>query len=87
VPRCWRRSKPWISSIKGGDYRADQVVGRELVEADGGEVVLVALAPGYSTSRLVDRSARSTVTLPLQALQGRVAAHGTLSNQIGTEET
>jgi len=49
-----RRIRPRIL-IKGADYRADQVVGRELVEANGGEVVLVTLAPGYSTTRLVDR--------------------------------
>jgi len=34
------------------------VVGRELVEADGGEVVLVELTPGHSTTALVQRSAR-----------------------------
>jgi D-beta-D-heptose 7-phosphate kinase / D-beta-D-heptose 1-phosphate adenosyltransferase len=41
--------------VKGADYRVDQVVGRELVEANGGEVVLVDLVPGYSTTRLVKR--------------------------------
>jgi D-beta-D-heptose 7-phosphate kinase/D-beta-D-heptose 1-phosphate adenosyltransferase len=42
--------------IKGGDYALDQVVGREQVEADGGEVVLVDLVPGFSTTELVKRS-------------------------------
>jgi D-beta-D-heptose 7-phosphate kinase/D-beta-D-heptose 1-phosphate adenosyltransferase len=42
--------------VKGGDYRPDQVVGREVVEADGGEVILVDLMPGHSTSELVRRS-------------------------------
>jgi D-beta-D-heptose 7-phosphate kinase / D-beta-D-heptose 1-phosphate adenosyltransferase len=32
------------------------VVGREQVEADGGEVVLVDLVPGFSTTELVKRS-------------------------------
>jgi D-beta-D-heptose 7-phosphate kinase / D-beta-D-heptose 1-phosphate adenosyltransferase len=50
-----RRIRPRVL-IKGADYRADQVVGRELIEADGGEVVLVGLAPGYSTTTLVNRS-------------------------------
>jgi D-beta-D-heptose 7-phosphate kinase/D-beta-D-heptose 1-phosphate adenosyltransferase len=45
--------------IKGADYSLDQVVGREMVEADGGEVILVALADGYSTTALVQRSAPS----------------------------
>jgi len=31
-------------------------VGYDLVEAMGGEVLLVDLVPGYSTTRLVDRS-------------------------------
>jgi D-beta-D-heptose 7-phosphate kinase/D-beta-D-heptose 1-phosphate adenosyltransferase len=42
--------------VKGADYRLDQVVGREVVEAAGGEVILVDLVPGYSTSVLVGRS-------------------------------
>jgi len=42
--------------IKGGDYTLDQVVGRELVEADGGQVVLVELVHGFSTTELVKRS-------------------------------
>jgi D-beta-D-heptose 7-phosphate kinase / D-beta-D-heptose 1-phosphate adenosyltransferase len=46
--------------IKGGDYRPDQVVGREQVEAHGGEVVLVDLAPGFSTTELVKRSRTAT---------------------------
>ena len=44
--------------VKGGDYRPEDVVGRELVEAQGGEVLLVGLVPGYSTTRLVRRSAQ-----------------------------
>jgi D-beta-D-heptose 7-phosphate kinase/D-beta-D-heptose 1-phosphate adenosyltransferase len=42
--------------VKGGDYARGQVVGRELVEAQGGEVVLVDLVPGFSTTRIVERS-------------------------------
>ena len=32
--------------VKGGDYRPDQVVGREVVKAQGGEVIVVDLVPG-----------------------------------------
>lgn len=39
--------------VKGADYRIDQVVGREIVEADGGEIVLVDLVPGQSTTNLL----------------------------------
>jgi D-beta-D-heptose 7-phosphate kinase / D-beta-D-heptose 1-phosphate adenosyltransferase len=49
-----RRIRPAVM-VKGADYRVEEVVGRDLVEADGGHVVLVPLAPGYSTTRLVDR--------------------------------
>jgi D-beta-D-heptose 7-phosphate kinase/D-beta-D-heptose 1-phosphate adenosyltransferase len=44
--------------VKGGDYRKEDVVGRELVEAEGGEVVLVDLVPGHSTTDIVRRSAQ-----------------------------
>jgi D-beta-D-heptose 7-phosphate kinase/D-beta-D-heptose 1-phosphate adenosyltransferase len=44
--------------IKGSDYKHDEVVGHEVVEADGGEVILVELVPGHSTTSLVRRSAR-----------------------------
>lgn len=42
--------------VKGGDYKPDQVVGREIVEAQGGEIVLIELVPGHSTTRMVQRS-------------------------------
>jgi D-beta-D-heptose 7-phosphate kinase/D-beta-D-heptose 1-phosphate adenosyltransferase len=42
--------------VKGGDYRPDQVVGRDIVEAQGGQVVLVDLVPGFSTTRIVQKS-------------------------------
>jgi D-beta-D-heptose 7-phosphate kinase/D-beta-D-heptose 1-phosphate adenosyltransferase len=42
--------------VKGADYARDQVVGREIVEAGGGEVLLVDVLPGFSTTSLVDRA-------------------------------
>jgi D-beta-D-heptose 7-phosphate kinase/D-beta-D-heptose 1-phosphate adenosyltransferase len=39
--------------VKGADYCEDQVVGAELVRAAGGTVLLVPLAEGQSTSRLI----------------------------------
>ncbi len=41
--------------VKGSDWPADRIVGRELVEARGGRVVRIPLLPGYSTTRLVER--------------------------------
>jgi D-beta-D-heptose 7-phosphate kinase/D-beta-D-heptose 1-phosphate adenosyltransferase len=42
--------------VKGGDYTRKQVVGHEIVEAHGGEVLLVDVLPGFSTTSLVDRA-------------------------------
>jgi D-beta-D-heptose 7-phosphate kinase / D-beta-D-heptose 1-phosphate adenosyltransferase len=41
--------------VKGGDYRPSEVIGRELVEAAGGRVVIVPLLPERSTSSLLER--------------------------------
>ena len=39
--------------VKGADWGPDNIVGRDTVEARGGRVVRVDLAPGYSTTELV----------------------------------
>jgi D-beta-D-heptose 7-phosphate kinase / D-beta-D-heptose 1-phosphate adenosyltransferase len=41
--------------IKGADYKVDQVVGRSVVEANGGRVVLVPLIPNSSTTKIVEK--------------------------------
>jgi D-beta-D-heptose 7-phosphate kinase / D-beta-D-heptose 1-phosphate adenosyltransferase len=42
--------------VKGGDYTREKVVGHDVVEAYGGEVILIDLVPGHSTSGMVARS-------------------------------
>jgi D-beta-D-heptose 7-phosphate kinase/D-beta-D-heptose 1-phosphate adenosyltransferase len=42
--------------VKGGDYTRDSVVGHEIVEAHGGEVMLVDTLQGHSTTSLVNRA-------------------------------
>jgi D-beta-D-heptose 7-phosphate kinase/D-beta-D-heptose 1-phosphate adenosyltransferase len=42
--------------VKGGDYTRESVVGQDVVEAEGGEVVLIDLVPGHSTTNMVKRS-------------------------------
>ena len=42
--------------VKGNDYTREQVVGHEIVEASGGDVLLVEVLPGFSTTSLVDRA-------------------------------
>lgn len=44
--------------IKGADYRIDQVVGADIVTAAGGEVRLVDLVPGQSTTNTIARMGR-----------------------------
>jgi D-beta-D-heptose 7-phosphate kinase/D-beta-D-heptose 1-phosphate adenosyltransferase len=41
--------------VKGADWALEQVAGREEVEAAGGCVVSIPIAPGYSTTNLVQR--------------------------------
>jgi D-beta-D-heptose 7-phosphate kinase/D-beta-D-heptose 1-phosphate adenosyltransferase len=42
--------------VKGADYTRDEVVGREVVENAGGDVLLVDLVPGHSTTAMVKRA-------------------------------
>ena len=49
--------------VKGGDWPGDQIVGREEVEAAGGRVVSVAVAPGYSTTALLQRIRNSPAAI------------------------
>jgi D-beta-D-heptose 7-phosphate kinase/D-beta-D-heptose 1-phosphate adenosyltransferase len=41
--------------VNVGDWPGNQIVGREEVEAAGGKVVLVDVAPGYSTADILKR--------------------------------
>ena len=41
--------------VKGTDWGPDNIVGRDVVEARGGAVVRIALAEGFSSTRLIDR--------------------------------
>ena len=41
--------------VKGGDYKPEEVVGRDILEESGGKVELVPLKEGFSTSAIVDR--------------------------------
>jgi rfaE bifunctional protein nucleotidyltransferase chain/domain len=40
--------------VKGSDWPADQIVGRDTVEARGGKVILEPVEQGYSTSAIID---------------------------------
>ena len=49
------RVKPTVL-IKGSDYTREDVVGHAIVEAAGGEVILIDIVPGHSTSAMVERT-------------------------------
>jgi D-beta-D-heptose 7-phosphate kinase / D-beta-D-heptose 1-phosphate adenosyltransferase len=42
--------------VKGGDYKREDVVGHAIVEAAGGQVILIDIVPGHSTSDMVART-------------------------------
>ncbi|HLU99839.1 MAG TPA: D-glycero-beta-D-manno-heptose 1-phosphate adenylyltransferase [Acidobacteriota bacterium] len=41
--------------VKGGDWALDQIVGRETVESNGGQVIAIDFEEGYSTSGIINR--------------------------------
>jgi rfaE bifunctional protein nucleotidyltransferase chain/domain len=49
-----RRVQPDIL-VKGADWPADQIVGRDTVEGRGGRVILEPVEQGYSTTAIVKR--------------------------------
>ena len=50
--------------VKGADWPADQIVGRDTVEAHGGRVVRIAVEQGYSTTAILDRIRRLPASRP-----------------------
>ena len=47
--------------VKGGDYKPEEIVGADIVNARGGEVKVIDFLPGYSSSliekKILDRKA------------------------------
>ncbi len=41
--------------VKGADWAADAIVGREVVEGRGGRVVRMAIAQGFSTTAMIEK--------------------------------
>ena len=44
--------------VKGGDWGQDRVVGKDIVEGDGGKVTIIPLLASYSTTTIVERIRR-----------------------------
>lgn len=45
--------------VKGSDYRAEEIVGYEIVKNKGGEIVTIDFLPGYSTSLIEEKIKKS----------------------------
>ncbi|MDI6839271.1 MAG: D-glycero-beta-D-manno-heptose 1-phosphate adenylyltransferase [bacterium] len=43
--------------VKGGDYKINEIVGREIVQKEGGKVVIIPKVPGYSTTKIINKIA------------------------------
>lgn len=41
--------------VKGGDYKKEDVVGKDIVEKHGGKVVIVPLYKKYSTTKIIEK--------------------------------
>jgi rfaE bifunctional protein nucleotidyltransferase chain/domain len=41
--------------VKGGDWSADEIVGADVVEQNGGRVAVVPYLPGFSTTQIIER--------------------------------
>ena len=54
--------------VKSAQYAFEEVVGREAVEAAGGQVVLTPMAEGYSTTQLLGRIQAATSSAKAPAL-------------------
>jgi D-beta-D-heptose 7-phosphate kinase/D-beta-D-heptose 1-phosphate adenosyltransferase len=53
--------------VKGADYRIEDVVGADMVQARGGRVLLVETAPGQSTTRLLATAAPAGAAKPARS--------------------
>ena len=41
--------------VKGGDYKKEDIVGHDIVKANGGKVITIPLTEGYSTTGMIER--------------------------------
>ena len=41
--------------VKGGDYRPEDVIGRDCVQENGGKVEIIAFVDGHSTTRMINK--------------------------------
>ncbi|HMT30080.1 MAG TPA: D-glycero-beta-D-manno-heptose 1-phosphate adenylyltransferase, partial [Bacteroidia bacterium] len=46
--------------VKGGDYKIEEIVGYDVVKANGGETRIIEFVPGFSTSAIEQKIRNST---------------------------
>ncbi|MDZ7743300.1 MAG: D-glycero-beta-D-manno-heptose 1-phosphate adenylyltransferase [Bacteroidota bacterium] len=46
--------------VKGSDYKAEDIVGYDIVKAKGGEILTLELVEGYSTTRIIEKIKKSS---------------------------
>lgn len=50
--------------VKGSDYKAEEIVGYDILQQTGGKVVTIDLLPGYSTTNLIQKIRKLPATDP-----------------------
>ena len=50
--------------VKGDDWQEDEIVGADIVKANGGKVVSLPLVPGFSTTSIADKMGSSAAAVP-----------------------
>lgn len=64
--------------VKGGDWKIDEIVGADLVKANGGEVHSLPLVEGYSSSKLIHamEASQADANLAADLVSNSFAEHG-----------
>ena len=47
--------------VKGGDYKAEEIVGYDIVKANKGQVITIGFLPGYSTSLIEEKIKKQAI--------------------------
>ena len=54
-PRKWLEKIKPDMHVKSSDYRLNQIIEKEIVERNGGRIVLMPMVKGYSTTGIIKR--------------------------------
>lgn len=68
--------------VKGGDYKPEEVVGREEVEANGGKLELIPFVDGKSTTNTVEALMTHQEELQNELIRDRISASITVKKQL-----